>query len=60
MLQDLNTLISNVGFPIVISLCMFYQNSVLSQNYSDLTKNLEEKIEHNTRVLTELIKKLDA
>lgn len=58
-MQDLSDFISTVGFPIVVSVAMFYQNNVLSANYQKLTQQLQDKIESNTEILTRLIEKLD-
>lgn len=58
-MQELSEFISTVGFPIVVSVAMFYQNNVLSKNYQDLTHQLQDKIESNTEILTRLIEKLD-
>ena len=58
-MQDLSNFISTVGFPIVVSVAMFYQNNVLSANYQKLTQQLQDKIESNTEILTRLIEKLD-
>lgn len=58
-MNDLSNFISTVGFPIVVSVAMFYQNNVLSSNYQKLTQNLQDKIESNTETITRLIEKLD-
>lgn len=58
-MQDLSDFISTVGFPIVVSVAMFYQNNVLSANYQKLTQQLQAKIESNTEIITRLIEKLD-
>lgn len=58
-MQELSDFISTVGFPIVVSVAMFYQNNVLSTNYQKMTQQLQDKIESNTEVLTRLIEKLD-
>lgn len=58
-MQELSNFISTVGFPIVVSVAMFYQNNVLSANYQKLTQQLQDKIESNTEILTRLIEKLD-
>ena len=59
IVNDLSNFISSVGFPIVVSVAMFYQNNVLSANYQKLTQQLQDKIESNTEILTRLIEKLD-
>ncbi len=58
-ISDLTNLISSVGFPIVVSIAMFYENNVLSANYQKIIQQLEDKIDNNTGVLTRLIGRLD-
>lgn len=58
-MQELSDFISTVGFPIVVSVAMFFQNNVLSNNYQKMTEELQKKIESNTEVMTRLIEKLD-
>lgn len=58
-MNDLSNFISTVGFPIVVSVAMFYQNNVLSTNYQQITKGLQDKIEANTLMVQRLIDKLN-
>ena len=58
-MNDLSNFISTVGFPIVVSVAMFYQNNILSSNYQQMTKELQDKIEANTLIMQRLIDKLD-
>lgn len=58
-MSELSSFISSVGFPIVVSIAMFYQNNTLSANYQKLTEQIQQKIENNTQILTRLIEKLD-
>lgn len=58
-MSELSNFISSVGFPIVVSVAMFYQNNILSANYQKLTEQIQNKIENNTEILTRLIEKLD-
>ncbi len=58
-MTELTNFISTVGFPIVVSIAMFYQNNILSSNYQKMTEQLQDKIESNTEILTRLIDKLD-
>ena len=58
-MSELSNFISSVGFPIVVSVAMFYQNNILAANYQKLTEQLQSKIESNTVILTRLIEKLD-
>lgn len=58
-MSEIANFISSVGFPIVVSVAMFYQNNILSTNYQKLTEQLQTKIEANTEILTRLVVKLD-
>lgn len=58
-LKELTDFISAVGFPIVVSFAMFYQNTVLSQTYQKITQELSSKIENNTLVMTKLLDQLN-
>ena len=58
-MNDLSNFISTVGFPIVVSVAMFYQNNVLSTSYQRMTNELQDKIEANTLIMQRLIDKLD-
>lgn len=54
-MQDISDFISTVGFPIVVSVAMFYQNNVLATNYQNMSKELQDKIEANTLVMQHLL-----
>ena len=58
-MNDLSNFISSVGFPIVVSVAMFYQNNDLSSTYQKMEQQLETKLDHNTQVLTRVLAKLD-
>lgn len=58
-MNDLSNFISTVGFPIVVSVAMFYQNNIVSSNYQQMTKELQDKIEANTLIMQRLVDKLD-
>lgn len=57
-MNDLSHFISTVGFPIVVSVAMFYQNNTLSSNYQSITQGLQEKLEANTLIMQKLIDSL--
>ena len=57
-MNDLSNFISTVGFPIVVSVAMFYQNNTLSSNYQQITKGLQDKLEANTLIMQKLIDNL--
>ena len=58
-MNDLSNFIYTVAFPIVVSVEMFYQHNILSSNYQQMTKELQDKIEANTLIMQRLIDKLD-
>lgn len=59
-MQEINDFISTVGFPIAVSIAMFYQNNLLSNQYQKLTQELESKIENNTVILSKVLDHLNA
>lgn len=56
--HDLPQFISAVGFPIVVAIALYYQNTSLSASYQKLTQQLQDKIDNNTMILTRLVEKL--
>ena len=51
--------INGVGFPIAVSVALFYTNMKQDERYSNLTKDLQSTINNNTKVLTELCIKIE-
>ena len=47
-------LINGVGFPIAVSIALFYQNTKQDERYQELTKDLQAVINTNTKILSEL------
>ena len=47
-------LINGVGFPIAVSIALFYQNTKQDERYQELIKDLQEVINNNTKTLSEL------
>ena len=47
-------LINGVGFPIAVSIALFYQNTKQDERYQELIKDLQEVINTNTKILSEL------
>lgn len=58
-MQDITTLISGVGFPIVCSLLMFWQNNELNKQHRQESIELRKTIEENTLAIQTLIDKID-
>jgi len=53
-MESIIQLINGVGFPIVVSIALFYQNNKQDERYQELTKELQEVINTNTKTLSEL------
>ena len=55
VMKDISDFISSVGFPIVISLLMIYQQEKMSESYVDIVNSLKELISDNTKSINLLI-----
>ena len=56
-MKEVSDFISTVGFPIVVSLLMIYQQEKMSQSYMDIVESLKELISDNTKAISLLINK---
>lgn len=54
-MKDISDLISQVGFPIVVSLLMIYQQEKMSASYIDIVQSLKDLISDNTKAINLLI-----
>ena len=54
-MKEVSDFISTVGFPIVVSLLMIYQQEKISQSYIDIVQSLKELISDNTKAISLLI-----
>lgn len=54
-MKEISDFISSVGFPIVISLLMIYQQEKMSESYVDIVNSLKELISDNTKSINLLI-----
>lgn len=52
--------INGVGFPIAVTVALFYQNNKQDERYDKQMKELSKVIENNTLTLTELNIKMGA
>lgn len=52
-------LINGVGFPIAVSIALFYQNGKQDERYDNQMKELTKVIENNTLTLNELNLRLE-
>lgn len=60
--MDINSviqIINGVGFPIAVSIALFYQNTKQDERYQSLMKDLTEVINNNTSTLSELSTKIE-
>ena len=54
-MKEVSDFISTVGFPILVSLLMIYQQEKMSQSYIDIVQSLKELISDNTKAISLLI-----
>jgi len=57
--QDITTLVSSLGFPIVASGALFWSNLKTSEHYTKTIDEMRKTIEDNTLVTKQLIDKLE-
>lgn len=58
-METLIQLINGVGFPIAVSIALFYQNGKQGERYDTQMKELAKVIENNTLTLNELNLRLE-
>lgn len=58
-MSEINTLISNLGFPIVACGALFWLNLKTSDTYVKTIAEMRKTIEDNTRMIQSLIDKMD-
>lgn len=59
MEETIVNLISNVGFPIVVSIALFYQVNKTNEMYLDVIRDFRTVLDNNTKSLNELSKAID-
>lgn len=52
--NDIVTLVSNLGFPVVVCIALFYYMNKQQDRHNSETDKLSETVQQNTQVLTEL------
>ena len=55
--KDVGDLISQVGFPVVVTLLLLYQQMKTNDGYYQLIEQVKNLVENNTRVLNEIVGK---
>ena len=58
-METIIQLINGVGFPIAVSIALFYQNGKQDERYDAQMKELTKVIENNTLTLNELNLRLE-
>lgn len=54
----ITTLITSVGFPIVVCLICFWYIKTMTESHKDEVKKLAEAIQNNTLVMQQLVDKM--
>lgn len=57
--NDITTLISTIGFPIVVCLICFYYINKMQENHKSEIDKLSEALQNNTVVMQKLVDKLE-
>lgn len=52
--NDIVSLVSNVGFPVVVCIALFFYMEKQNVHHQQETDKLSETVQSNTKVLTEL------
>lgn len=55
--KEFGDLISQVGFPVVVTLLLLYQQMKTSDSYYQLIEQVKNLVENNTKVLNAIIEK---
>lgn len=53
--KDVSDLISQVGFPVVVTLLLLYQQMKTNDGYYQLIEQVKNLVENNTKVLSKII-----
>lgn len=55
--KDISDMISQVGFPVVVTLLLLYQQMKTNQGYYELIEQVKQLVENNTNVLNSIVVK---
>lgn len=55
--KDISDMISQVGFPVVVTLLLLYQQMKTNQGYYELIEQVKQLVENNTSVLNSIVAK---
>ena len=55
--KDVSDMISQVGFPVVVTLLLLYQQMKTNEGYYQLIEQVKQLVENNTKVLNAIMVK---
>lgn len=55
--KDISDMISQVGFPVVVTLLLLYQQMKTNEGYYELIEQVKQLVENNTKVLNSIMAK---
>lgn len=55
--KDISDMISQVGFPVVVTLLLLYQQMKTNEGYYELIEQVKQLVENNTNVLNSIMAK---
>lgn len=55
--KDISDMISQVGFPVVVTLLLLYQQMKTNEGYYELIEQVKQLVENNTSVLNSIMEK---
>lgn len=55
--KEISDIISQVGFPVVVTLLLLYQQMKTNEGYYELIQQVKQLVENNTKVLDSLMEK---
>ena len=55
--KDISDMVSQVGFPVVVTLLLLYQQMKTNEGYYELIEQVKQLVENNTNVLNSIMVK---
>ena len=55
--KDISDMVSQVGFPVVVTLLLLYQQMKTNEGYYELIEQVKQLVENNTNVLNSIVVK---
>ena len=55
--KDISDMVSQVGFPVVVTLLLLYQQMKTNEGYYQLIEQVKQLVENNTNVLNSIVVK---